>query len=129
MEVKDLSHDEKVGLIGLVEAVAIADGDVSEGEGDEIGRLASEFGEAQYQSLLDEAEERFPDWDSLSEYLATIKKQETRELIYGTVIEEAMVEPSLAKASSQIWDWLDQAWDIKMEFEGGEDAPSAPKAD
>jgi len=112
MEIRDLSQDHQVALAGLVEAVAMSDGVVSEGEAGTIGKMAVALGEDLYRERLEEAEGRFTDLDRLKEYLSTVTDRGERELMYGVVVEEIMAVPVADHASSEILEWLRGAWDI-----------------
>ena len=116
MELKELSHEQQVALVALVEAVTLADGTVSEADEEEIGRLAGELGEDTYRELLDEAERRFHDIGALKKFLARIKDQGVRELIHGTVLEETMIDPPASHPKSELMAWLAETWNIKIEM-------------
>ena len=117
MEIGELSHEEQVALVGLLEAVTISDGTVSEGEQQEIGRVAAALGDDTYRELLDEAENRFTDWPALRACLAAIDNPQARELIYGTVMDEALVEAN-SETHARLR-WLADTWDIDVELVEG----------
>ena len=113
MELADLSHDQKIALVALMEAVAMSDTDVTEAEQREIGEVARALGDQEYRSLMEEADERFADLDSLKVFLQAVEDQEARELIYGTVWEEAIANPVLNPIESVLLDWLAREWDLQ----------------
>lgn len=121
MEIRDLSHDHQVALAGLVEAVAMSDGVVSEGEAGAVGKMAAALGEDAYRQCLEEVESRFADLESLKEYLLTVTDREERELMYGVVVEEIMAIPVADHASSEILEWLRDTWNV-VEGAGDETA-------
>jgi hypothetical protein len=117
MTLNELTYEQKVALAAMVEAVAILDGDVSEAEGRKIGGIALELGEEEYRGLLDEAESRFADVDALKEFLGSVKDQEARDLIYGTVLDEAMAEPTVDVSASELLKWLATEWQVQVQIE------------
>lgn len=122
MELTELSDEQQIALVALLEAVANSDGLVSEGEEKEINQIAEIFGDDLYRSLLNEAERRFQDLDDLKRFLVTIKDQEARELIYGVVLEEAVLEPSMEHRKAELLGWLAELWHIRVETEDEEAA-------
>ena len=122
MNIKDLTHDQQVCLVALTEAVTIADGNVSEGEQEEISELATELGTEHYRELLNEAEKRLSDITSLKTFAEGITDQQARELIYGKVMEDTLAEPSVYHSTSDLMAWLADCWDIKVELRPDEDS-------
>ena len=117
MEIKDLSREQQVALVALVEALAVTDRNVTDEEAAEIGMIADALGDEPYRQLLDEAEQRFPDQKRLRKFLATITDQESRELIYTTALEAAEVEPPVGAGRSAILDWLATTWAIRVDIQ------------
>lgn len=115
MEMRELSDDQQVALVGLVEALTISDTVISESERAEINRIANELGEDRYRAALDRAERRFPGLRELKEHLAAIDDPEARELIYGVAVEEIVNSPSPDHATFALIDWLAQTWGIQRE--------------
>ena len=115
MELADLSRDRQVALVALIEALVLSDGSVSEGEQREIGKLAEVFGEVEYRSLLDEADARYADLESLKNALKTITDRDSRELILGIVLEDVMASPSVGHAQSDLLQWLAGIWNIQIQ--------------
>lgn len=72
MTLDGLSHDEKLVLVALVEAVAMSNGIVSEGEIRGIGKIVEEIGEDDYRKLMDEADTKFDNLDDLKGSLSSI---------------------------------------------------------
>lgn len=114
MTIQDLTHEQKVALTALIEAVTIADGSVSEREEQKINRLAEEFGEEAFRALLDEAESRFETREDLCEFLEGFENRDACELIYGTVLDEVMNSPSTDGGPTEILDWLAVTWGIDV---------------
>ena len=115
MEIRDLTHDERLALVALIEIVVEADRNVSEEEILELGLVGSELGAEEYDRLADLANERFPDEDALKAFLPSITRQEARELIYGQVLDAA-VEDGVDVLESELLDWLAKAWNVRVEI-------------
>ena len=121
MNIDELSYEQKVMLVGLVEAIALSDGYVGEGEQKEIGKIAETLGESEYRRLLDEAENRYASVEDLKEALLTVKDQEARECIYGLALEETLADVSIGEhKQTQLLEWLNESWAISEQSTGGE---------
>jgi len=113
MTLSQLSHEQKLALVALLELFTMADGRISDGEVAQINQIADGLGDTAYRELLDEAESRFGDVEMLKESLLTIKERGARELIYGLLMEEVMISPT-SSPSPEILAWLKQAWSIEV---------------
>jgi hypothetical protein len=124
MTIKELSHDEQLALVALIEALAMTDASLSEAEEEEVGRVAAELGDEPYRALLDEAEQRCSNIKALKRFLKTISNPEARELIYGEVLQEAGASPAFDRSESELLSWLAEEWKIPVEIEPeSEDKP------
>jgi len=125
MELKDLNGDERTALVGLMREVVMADANLSDDELDEVADIVDAFGEEGYQAALDAFEARFSDEESFRGFLATITRQEARELIYGTVLQGAAAD-AIEGGESELLTWLADTWKIEVQIEeqpeGGEGA-------
>lgn len=116
MELTDLTHDERLALVALVEVVVASDANVSDDEQTQIAQVASAFGDDAYRALANEADERCPDEAALKSFLVGLQRQDARELIYGTVLEAAL--PNVIDThESSLLGWLATAWKITVQFE------------
>jgi hypothetical protein len=116
MELEELSHDERLALVALLELVIASDRDVAREELALIKRVMRELGAAEYRALVAEADERFPNDDAAKKFLLTVTRQEARELIYEIALEAAMVHGMLGH-ESELLTWLKAKWDIPVRFE------------
>jgi len=121
MELRDLSHEERLALVALLEVVLESDRAVSDGEVADIDRVVGELGQDEYQRLVREVDRRFPTEDELKAFLPSITRQDARELIYGTVLDTA-IEDSVDPRESEFLDWLATLWNVRVELEGEPDA-------
>ncbi len=116
MELRDLAHEERLALVGLLALVIESDRRAAEGEVTEIGRVVEAFGADAYQGLVEEVDRRFPTEDALKDFLPSIGRQDARELIYGTVLDTA-IEDAVDVWESSLLDWLAKLWDVQVEFD------------
>ncbi len=116
MELKDLDVDERTALVGLMREVVMADANLTDDEIDEVADIVEAFGEDSYQGALDDFEARFSDEESFRQFLATIKRQEARELIYGTVLQGAAAD-AIEGGESELLSWLADVWQIEVKIE------------
>ena len=117
MEIAELSHEQRMALVALVETMAVVDGEVSEEEEQEIGGIAEALGDETYRRLLDEAGRRFPDERRLRAFLPSITDPEARDLIYEKVVEAAQAEPPVGSERAALLEWLARTWDIRVDVQ------------
>ncbi len=115
MKITELTNEQQVALVATIEAIAMSDGTINEGEQKTIGQIASELGVDTYRALLRDADERYPNTDALKQLLETIKDQEVRETIYGLALQDAMLSPAINHLQSKMLEWLRKTWDITVE--------------
>jgi hypothetical protein len=115
MELRDLNGDERLALVGLMKAVVLSDGEVSDDEIEHVETLVDAFGEKEYQRMLDAFEQRFPDEAAFKKFLETIGRQDARELIFATVLEGAD-EGGIEGGETELLDWLSDAWNVTIEI-------------
>jgi len=120
MELLDLSHEERLALVALLEVVLESDRSVSDGEVADIDRVVGELGREEYQRLVAEVDRRFPTEDDLRAFLPSITRQDAREVVYGTVLDTA-VEDAVDPHESELLEWLAGLWNVHVEFEGEPD--------
>ena len=113
MTISDLSHEQKLALVALLELFTMADGVVYENELKEINVVANALGDEEYRSLLEEAESHFSDVEMLKASLETIKEREAQELIFGLLLEDVMSAPGIPRSSAML-DWLKDTWKIEV---------------
>jgi hypothetical protein len=120
MELEDLNPSERLALVALIRAIVLADRAASDEEAERVEDVVLALGEEAYQKTLDEASARFPDEEALRAFLAglaTSDRQEARELIYGTVLDLAMVDGVGINEESELLAWLGGAWRIEPELQ------------
>jgi uncharacterized tellurite resistance protein B-like protein len=116
MELTDLSHEERLALVALLEAVVGSDAAVSDEEASRIASVAAAFGDEGFRALANEEDERFEDESALKTFLAALIRPEARELIYGTVLDAALPDV-IDRHESSLLGWLATTWGITVQFE------------
>ena len=116
MELKDLTKEERVALVALIELVTEADAVVTNEEANSIDAVVEALGDEAYDEAADEIDRRFDDQMQLREFLPTITRQAARELIYATALEAAMVN-SVDPREGELLDWLAGCWGITTRIE------------
>jgi hypothetical protein len=116
LEIRDLTHDEQLALVALIEFAVASNRDVTDEEIEEINQVAAALGRKRYQKLAEEADDRFSDEEALQDYLLEVTRQEARELIYGVVLETALADADTLR-HSEFLEWLADEWDVSVELE------------
>lgn len=111
MEIADLTHDEKLALIGLLKAVIRADQEFSSEEADELKKIGQEMGNEVFKTVVREAILKFKTLDELKEFSQGIQRQEARELIFHYLYEMAL-PGTIVPAEARVLKWLVQVWDL-----------------
>src|SRR5688572_15765702 len=85
MHLSQLNPDERLALVvALMGAVAL-DGELSTEEAKQMETIANALGRENFGSLLDEAQQRIGDTESLKKTLLKVTSVESRKLIFTTV--------------------------------------------
>jgi hypothetical protein len=116
MELNQLTAEERVGLVALLEFVIESNGRVSEDEADRIDAVIGVIGEDAYRQAAAEVDRRFAGEEELRAFLPTITRQEARELIYGTALEAATSD-AVDAHESQLLEWLAGVWQISTQID------------
>jgi uncharacterized tellurite resistance protein B-like protein len=112
LELKDLTDDERLALVALLERVVEADSYVTESEATHVHAVIDAIGDEAYEAAADEVDRRFQSHEELRRFLDTITRTEARELIYETLIEAALADAPV-KAEREFLDWVAGAWNIQ----------------
>jgi hypothetical protein len=116
MELSQLTANEQIALVALLELVIESNARVSEVEADRIDAVVAAIGEEAYRAAATEVDDRFDDEDALRAFLPTITRQAARELIYGTILEAAIADTVDAR-ESDLLEWLADAWQISTQID------------
>lgn len=111
MDLNQLTAEEHIALVALLELVIESNARVSEAEADRIDAVVAAIGEDAYRSAAAEVDRRFHDEEDLRAFVSTITRQEAREIIYGTVFEAAITD-TVDAHESDLLEWLAGVWQI-----------------
>ncbi len=117
MELRDFSPIEMLALVGLMEYVIMADNFLTEDEEEQVGAIMQEIGTNRYEELIDEFDTQYAEESDFRSLLESIKRQEAREIIYGSILN-ASAANTLMGRESDLLDWLVNEWDINISFDG-----------
>src|SRR2546427_635976 len=115
MEIQELSEEEVIALVGLLELVGASESDIPDEEAARINSVARQLGEDRYRAAAAEVDRRFRNEGELKAFLSTITRQPARELIYGIVFETA-IPGAIDTRESKLLDWLAKEWNIEPTF-------------
>ena len=113
MELSDLTSEERIALVALLEVVVTSDAAASDDELRQLQRVVEAVGEQAYAEAADQAAERFHDEAELKAFLPSITRQDARELIYGAVLETALPDAMRAHEAALLT-WLAKAWGVTV---------------
>jgi hypothetical protein len=111
MTLGDLDRDERLALVALIRAIALADGSVSAAEARMVPDIADAIGAQAYREDFALALERFPDEASLKAFVQGVGRPIARELIYRTVADLAEAD-DLADEELTLLRWLSATWEV-----------------
>ena len=120
MDVAELTSQEQVALMALIDLLILSDGEVSEGEEAHIKMLVDEMGEEDYLDALDEARAWVTDVDDLEDLLRKVKRPEAQEMILAAVLEVALDEGIDAREDELI-ELAARVWEIDPDMGGFEE--------
>jgi hypothetical protein len=121
MDLSELTAEEQVALVALLEMVIESNARVSEDEADRIDAVVAAIGEEAYRRAAAEVDRRFHDEADLRAFVPAVTRQEARDVIYGTVLDAAISDPADTSAS-ELLEWLADAWEIAAQI----DEPEPP---
>ena len=118
MELRDLTHEERIALVGVIEMVLESDAMVSPEEQGVLGTIDEALGAGAYRRLADEIDRRFRDEEAVRAFLPSIGRQEARDLIYATALEAAIPE-AIDPHESKLLEWLATIWNVSVQLGEG----------
>jgi len=109
MEFKDLSQDERLVLVALLERTVQADGEYTAEEAGEVAKVSIAMGLEPYNAAVQQAREQLDTQDALKAAVLAVQRPEARELIL-TAVQDLAVVDEVAKEEMQVVDWLAELW-------------------
>jgi hypothetical protein len=117
MELAELTFEEQVVLVALLELVISSDGRVSDEEHEHVKRIAGAIGGEAYRRAAAEVDRRFRNEEQLRMFVPTIARPAARETIFEAVLETALTE-AIDPHESTLLGWLAEAWKLKVRPQG-----------
>jgi uncharacterized tellurite resistance protein B-like protein len=113
MELRDLTTDETVCLMGLLREVIQADDDYSPAERAKMRELRDALGGERFDAAIDEAKRRYAgSRAALKEHAKTIARPEARTAIYE-VLQKVAASDGVTPGEQKPLDWLASWWELK----------------
>lgn len=109
MEYKDLTPEERLVLVALLELIIRADKNYTVEEAAEVERISVALGPGVYKAAVDEARLRLSTLGAVRGPALAVKRPEARELILTAVQDMAVVD-EVVEEEIQIVDWLATLW-------------------
>jgi hypothetical protein len=116
MELNQLTEEEQIALVALLELVIESNARVSEEEADCIDAVVAAIGEDAYRRTAAEVDRRFHDEEDVRAFVSTITRQDAREVIYETVLEAA-ISDAVDRHESELLEWLAGVWQITAQID------------
>lgn len=114
LELKDLTEDETLALVALVQVVAEADTYVTDPEAKKLRGIIRDVGQKKYEAASEDADSRFPDVEDLKSFLRGIERQQARELIYATALDLSLSDTRVGP-EKEVLAWLSRNWNVKVQ--------------
>ncbi|AKF10765.1 TerB family tellurite resistance protein [Sandaracinus amylolyticus] len=113
MELRDLTNDETVCLMGLLREVIQADDDYSPAERAKMRELRDALGDERFDAAIDEAKRRYAgSRAALKEHAKTITRPEARRAMYA-LLERVAASDGVTASEKKPLDWVASWWDLK----------------
>jgi len=117
MELEELDDNELAALVALLRTVVLSNGHVRPEEAESLQALIDAVGEEAYQRVLPSVEGPLTDEAALREFLKRVKRQDARDLIYGTVLEASLTD-AIEAHESPLMAWLAETWKVEVQVQG-----------
>ncbi len=111
-----LSHMELLALVGLLEYVIMADNFLTDDEEAQVQHVMASIGTARYEELIDEFDAEYADEQDFRSLLESITNQESRDLIYGNIVDISNANVLMGR-TSDLLEWLAKEWNIDIRVE------------
>ena len=112
MTLDDMTHQEKLVLVGLARLMVRLDHEFTEEEAGALGHLIDEMGSDQFWKLIEEASGL--EDDAVRKAATEVSNEESQELIYGSLYEVA-IAGSIEEGENELLDWLEETWGLEVQ--------------
>jgi len=111
MDLGQLTTDEGIALAALARAVLRADGQVGDGERDQLQQISEELGAERLALLFDGASRAGTTEKDLRRLASAVERPSAREAIFGVLFDLAASD-GLAPPEEGLLGWLADLWDL-----------------
>ena len=112
MKLTELSHDERLALVGFLKVIIQADADFSDEEAEELNKVAREMGVPEFKKTVSETKELFKKVADIKDFASKITRQPARELIFSILYEVAL-PGDIVPEEERVLGWLARMWKIE----------------
>lgn len=111
LELKELSEEERIALVALLQRVIAVDGRTGDEEAEHLRAVVAAIGKKSFQQASAIVDERFVEDEQLWNFVATVTRREARALIYESVLEAVLADVPHSD-ESQVLQQLSKLWHI-----------------
>ena len=111
MELRDLTPDEEVVLLGLLREIITADGKYSDAEKRGVDRIRTAIGDARFDQAMQDAQSRFAAHGALKEAAKAVTRQAARAAIFAVLSDVASVD-GMDREEMKPLNWLASWWEL-----------------
>jgi uncharacterized tellurite resistance protein B-like protein len=112
LDMKDLTPEEDLALMGLLKAVIQADHQMSFEERRELSAVAAGLGAQRFRERVDEAKRIFHALADIKTYAKKIERQPARQLIFNLVRDMAERDEVIHE-EEDLLAWLAETWSVE----------------
>ena len=114
MTPSDFNADERIALMGLLKLTVGADNKMSDGESDELLRIADEIGRAEFIEARKDAQEQLNSVDEIKSALKAIARPEAQRLMYRCALDVARPD-EVVDDEAEVLRWVAKAWGLTVD--------------
>ncbi len=112
MDIRELSSEENIALVGLLKLVIQADKLYSLKESAELKHVASLIGADVFHRSVEAARKKLKTLEDVKAFAPSVTRQEARMLIFSLLQEMAHVDGVVADEEHSL-EWLAKLWNIE----------------
>lgn len=111
MDIRELTDDENLALVGLLKLIIQADNLYSLKESAQLKRVAGMMGADVFHRTVEAAREKFKTLQDAKAFAPSVTRQEARMLIFSVLQDMAHVDGVVADEEHSL-EWLAKLWNI-----------------
>jgi enolase len=119
MDAHELNEQERLALMGLLRLTISADVTLSQGESQQLKRIAADMGQDAFREARDTAKGRLQTRSDVEQALRAVERSAARSLIYRYALDAARSDELIA-AELEVLRWVAELWALTVDPESGE---------